>query len=71
LKKSGSCPRRADNLFAGGESDAILVSSAATDQSGCGRWSSGCSAGVKDLQGKSLKLQQAPSSKALTSLDII
>ena len=34
-----------------------------------GRPSSRCSAAVKDLAGKSLKLQQAPSSKALTNLD--
>ncbi len=69
LTKRGSCPRRTDNFLAGVESRAILVSSPATGQSGIGRLSSRCSEAVKDLRGKSLKLQQAPSSKALTSLD--
>ena len=69
LTKCGSCPSKADNVFAGGESRAILVSSPATGPSGVGRLRSGCSAGAKELPGKSLKLQKAPSSKALTNLD--
>jgi hypothetical protein len=69
LMKCGSCPHEADNVFAGAESRAILLSSPATGQSGVGRLSSGCSAAVNDLPGKSLKLQKAPSSEALTSLD--
>jgi hypothetical protein len=71
LKKCGSCRRKTDNVFAGVESRAILVSWPATGQSGVGRLGSGCRAGVSDLPGKSLKLQKAPSSKALTGLDEI
>jgi hypothetical protein len=37
LRKCGCCPRQADNVFAGGESRAILVSSPASGQSGFGR----------------------------------
>jgi hypothetical protein len=69
LNKFGSCPRKADNVFAGGESGAILVLSPGTGPSGVGRLRFGCGAAVNDLPGKSLKLQQAPSSKALTNLD--
>ena len=56
LRKCGSCARKTDNVFAGGESRAILVSSTARGQSGVGRLSSRCGPAVNDLPGKSLKL---------------
>jgi hypothetical protein len=38
LTECGSCRRKTDNVFAGGESRAILTSSAGTGPSGVGRF---------------------------------
>jgi hypothetical protein len=55
--------------LAGGESGAILVLSRAMDRSGVGRARFRRGATVNEVPGKSLKLQNPPSSKGLTKLD--